>query len=147
MEIRARVSAYNVVIANEAAANDATVVDIYSLVNGLAAHGAVVGGRKLTTGFMGGFFSLDGVHPTNTGYAIIANEFIKTMNQSLGTNISLVSVEQVSETDPLIFPASDHGDSDRGPGHGAGQPDAHDGKHPGHVSVGMADGLRVLGRR
>jgi hypothetical protein len=128
-QIRATVIAYNVVIAIEAAVNGATLVDIYSLVNDLAAHGAVVGGRTLTTDFMGGLFSLDGVHPTNTGYAIIANEFIKTMNRSLRANIPYVSVDQVSQTDPLIFPESDPG------------------KHTGHVSVGMADGLRSLGRR
>jgi lysophospholipase L1-like esterase len=128
-QIRADVIGYNAAIAYEAAANGATLVDIYSLVNDLAAHGAVVGGQKLTTGFMGGLFSLDGVHPTNTGYAIIANEFIKTMNRSLQAGIPPVSVEQVSKTDPLIFPESDRG------------------KHTGHVSVGMADGLRVLGRR
>jgi hypothetical protein len=127
--IRAQVIAYNAVIANEATANGATLVDIYSLINDLAAHGVVVGGQKLTTDFMGGLFSLDGVHPTNTGYAIIANEFIKTMNRSLRAGIPPVSVAQVSKTDPLIFPESDRG------------------KHTGHVSVGMADGLRVLGRR
>jgi lysophospholipase L1-like esterase len=128
-QIRAAVVAYNATIAQAAAANGATLVDIYSLVNDLAAHGAVVGGQKLTTGFMGGFFSLDGVHPTNTGYAIIANEFIKTMNRSLRAGIPPVSIELVSKTDPLIFPESDHG------------------THTRHVSVGMADGLRVLGRR
>ena len=128
-QLRATVIVYNVVIAIEAAVNGATLVDIYSLVNDLAANGAVVGGRTLTTDFMGGLFSLDGVHPTNTGYAIIANEFIKTMNRSLRTNIPYVSVAQVSQTDPLIFPESDLG------------------KHTGHVSVGMADGLRSLGRR
>ena len=116
-------------IAQEAADNHATLVDIYSLINDLAANGVVVGGQKLTTDFMGGLFSLDGVHPTNTGYAIIANEFIKTMNRSLHTGIPPVSVEQVSKTDPLIFP------------------DSNPGKHTGHVDVGMADGLRRLGRR
>ena len=121
--------AYNAVIAHEAAAKGATLVDIYSLINYLAAHGARVGGRTLTTDFMGGLFSLDGVHPTNTGYAIIANEFIKTMNRSLRAHIPYVDVEQVSKTDPLIFSVSDRG------------------KHTGHVSVGMADGLRHLGRR
>src|ERR1035437_5007654 len=127
--IRASVIAYNAVIANEAVANHATLVDIYSLINDLAAHGVVVGGQKLTTDFMGGLFSLDGVHPTNTGYAIIANEFIKTMNRSLRAGIPPVSVERVSKTDPLIFPDSDHR------------------KHTGHVDVGMADGLRHLRRR
>ena len=32
-------------------------------------------------------FSLDGVHPNNAGYAIIANEFIKVINSSLGQSI------------------------------------------------------------
>lgn len=146
-QIRAHVIAYNAVIANAAAANGATLVDIYSLVNDLAAHGAVVGGQKLTTGFMGGFFSLDGVHPTNTGYAIIANEFIKTMNRSLRAGIPPVSVRQVSKTDPLIFSERDRGNGDDGPGHGNGHQDGHDGKQTRHVSVGMAEGLRALGRR
>jgi len=129
LQIRAFVLAYNAVIAGEAALNRATLVDIYSLVNDLAENGAKVGNRTLTTAFMGGLFSLDGIHPTNTGYAIIANEFIKTINRSLNTDILPVSVEQVSQTDPLIFPASDPG------------------KHNHHVSVEMADGLRALGRR
>jgi hypothetical protein len=129
-QIRAAVIGYNDVIASEAAANGATLVDIYSLINDLAAHGAKVGGQTLTTDFAGGLFSLDGVHPTNTGYAIIANEFIKTMNAPpLLAHIPYVDVEQVTKTDPLIFSENDHG------------------KHTGHVSVGMADGLRVLGRR
>src|ERR1017187_811886 len=129
--IRADVILYNAAIASEAAATDATLVDIYSLINELAANGVVVGSQKLTTNFMGGLFSLDGVHPTNTGYAIIANEFIKTMNQSqsLHTDIPYVDVAQVSKTDPLIFP------------------DSHPGKHTGHVDVGMADALRHLHRQ
>ena len=125
-QIRATVMAYNAEIANEAAANRATLVDIYSLVNDLAANGVVVGGRKLTTGFMSGLFSLDGIHPTDTGYAVIANEFIKTMNRSFSAGIPPVSVEQVSKTDPLIFSECGHG------------------KPTGHVSAGMAEGLRTL---
>ena len=65
--------------------------------NNLAANGVEVGGQRLTTNFMGGFFSLDGVHPTNTGYAIIANEFIKTMNRSIQAGIPPISIEQVSQ--------------------------------------------------
>jgi hypothetical protein len=86
-QIRATVLAYNAEIANEAASNGATLVDIYSLVNDLAANGVVVGGQTLTTGFMGGLFSLDGIRPTDTGYAVIANEFIKTMNRSFAAGI------------------------------------------------------------
>jgi hypothetical protein len=129
LQIRATVVAYNIEIAIEAALSGATLVDIYSLVNNLADHGAVVGSRTLTTDFMGGLFSLDGVHPTNTGYAIIANEFIATMNRNLRTNIPLADVVEVSESDPLIFSQNAQAIS------------------TGHVEVGMADGLRTLGRR
>jgi len=50
------------------------------------------------------------------------------MNRSLHTGIPPVSIEQVSKTDPLI-------------------PDSEHGKGHGHVSAGMADALRALGRR
>ncbi|MDR3701208.1 MAG: SGNH/GDSL hydrolase family protein [Candidatus Sulfopaludibacter sp.] len=101
-QIRAAVAEYNSVIAAEAAANHAALVDINALVTNLAANGIQVGGQRLTTDFMGGLFSLDGVHPTNTGYAIIANEFIKAMNRAWNIDIEAVSIEQVSKTDPLL---------------------------------------------
>jgi hypothetical protein len=125
-QIRTAIFEYNLVIAGEAIVNGATLVDIYTLVNNLAANGIVVSGTKLTTEFGGGLFSLDGVHPTNVGYAIIANQFIQTMNQTLGTNIPPVSLAQVATTDPL-FP--------------------HSVKPAAHVSPGMADGLRATLRR
>lgn len=95
---------YNQIIAAEAQALDATVVDLNGLFARLAVTGYNVAGHHLTTGFLGGLFSLDGIHPTNTGYAILANETIKTMNRRLHTEISPVSVEQVAKTDPLILP-------------------------------------------
>ena len=101
-QIRTAVAGYNIVIAAEAVLNHAVLVDIYTLVNNLAAYGIQVGGQKLTTDFMGGLFSLDGIHPSNTGYAIIANEFIKSMNQAWKTKIPAASIEQVAKTDPLI---------------------------------------------
>jgi GDSL-like Lipase/Acylhydrolase len=39
-------------------------------------------------------FSLDGVHPNNAGYALIANEFIKVMNNSFGVNLTLIDSSQ-----------------------------------------------------
>ena len=92
-QIRAAIQAYNSIIAQAAELEQRqTPVDIYSLVNDLASHGVVVNGVRLTTSFMGGLFSLDGIHPTNTGYALLANEFIKTMNRSLAAGIPPVSI-------------------------------------------------------
>jgi len=44
----------------------------------------------------GGVFSLDGVHPNNRGYAIIANEFIRTINNFYGSNLQPVIVSNYS---------------------------------------------------
>jgi hypothetical protein len=38
-------------------------------------------------------FSLDGIHANNAGYAIIANEYIKVINQSFQLSIPLLNVE------------------------------------------------------
>lgn len=54
--------------------------------------------------FLGGFFSLDGLHPTNTGYALLANVFIDRMNAALNTKIADVDVSAVAAVDPLFPP-------------------------------------------
>ena len=61
-----------------------------------------MGGLTLTTDFLGGLFSLDGLHPTNTGYAIMANQFIQTINANFKTSIPLANVQQIAASDPLL---------------------------------------------
>jgi lysophospholipase L1-like esterase len=95
------INAYNQIIAAEAATRNAPLVDIHRLVNDIAAGGIDVGGQHLTTEFLGGLFSLDGIHPGNTGYAVIANEFIRVMNEELSLKIPAVSVADVFKSDPL----------------------------------------------
>lgn len=98
------ITQFNQIIATDAKLFGAALVDINGLFKTLSTNGYLVGTKRLTTGFLGGLFSLDGIHPTNTGYAILANETIKTMNTQFNMKIPLVSVEQVSKTDPLILP-------------------------------------------
>jgi len=106
--VQANVTAYNKVIAAQAAAAGATLVDINALFTKLAAQGLTIGGYTGTNGFLGGFFSLDGIHPTNTGYAVIANTFIDTMNtafQGASTPaIADVNLAAVAAADPLWPP-------------------------------------------
>lgn len=102
-EIEAAVNAYNSIIAAEAQSHGAALADIHSLLNRIHAQGIVVDGQRLTTNFLGGIFSLDGVHPTNTGYAAFANEFIKTLNRNFDAGIPPVAVAQIAATDPLIL--------------------------------------------
>ena len=101
-QTRAAIIEYNRIIQAEAQLFGAVVVDVNGLLKDVAQNGYNVGGKHLTVAFLGGIFSLDGIHPTNTGYAIMANETIKTMNQQLHTQIPLVSVAQVAATDPLV---------------------------------------------
>lgn len=54
-------------------------------------------GVKYTTTFVtGGSFSLDGVHLTGRGYAVIANEFIKAINATYKSNLPQVNVNSYS---------------------------------------------------
>jgi phospholipase/lecithinase/hemolysin len=100
--VRQTVEAYNATIAQLATTSGAILVDVNKLVDDLYRNGVVVNGQRLTTDFLGGLYSLDGVHPTNTGYALIANEFIRAVNTQAAISIRPVSVEQVSLSDPLV---------------------------------------------
>lgn len=113
-EIRAATAAYNAVIAREAQRHGAALVDVHGLTDRLNRRGYEVNGQRLTTDFLGGLFSLDGVHPTNTGYAVIANEVIHTLDATFGAGIAPVNVSQVARPDPLVLPSADHA----GTGHG-----------------------------
>lgn len=47
--------------------------------------------NRLTFAFVsGGFFSLDGIHPSSRGYGAVANEMLKTMKTVWGADIPLV---------------------------------------------------------
>ncbi len=100
--IRHAVDGYNHVIAGEAAKHGAVLVDAHGLGKEAAANGIVVRGQRLTYDFGGGLFSLDGVHPTNTGYAVLANQYIHTMNTQLGTGIPPIPLPLVAQDDPLV---------------------------------------------
>ena len=112
--IRARVDEFNAIIAEQAAAHDAVLVDIHTLIEDFDERGYVSGGQRLTTDFLGGLFSLDAVHPTNTGYAIIANEFIHALNTQAAAGIPPVNVRKVQRNDPLVLPGVGHPPSRRG---------------------------------
>jgi lysophospholipase L1-like esterase len=103
-QVRATVDQYNAVIAQQAASAGAILVDIHTTLGDLAESGITINNYPATTAFLGGLFSLDGIHPTNTGYALIANQFIQAINANLKTSIAAVDVSAVASTDPLFGP-------------------------------------------
>lgn len=94
--IRQRVLDLNARIAAVAAANGATVLDVHALFEEMVAHGYEVGGGiTLTTAFLtGGIFSADGFHASSLGYAIIATEVLKHVNDVRGTDFALPDLAQ-----------------------------------------------------
>ncbi len=91
--INERVGQYNDVIFAAGARFDIPVVDFSSFFKGVVQHGLHYGGVELGTAFLtGGMFSYDGVHPTDIGYSVIANEFIRTINAAYGSEIPFTSI-------------------------------------------------------
>ena len=99
--LRLNVACYNSIIQLEAALHSALVVDIHSLVDQIYSQGYVADGHRLTTTYLGGLFTLDGIHPTDTGYAIIANVFVDALNTHFKTHYKQANVDAIFATDPL----------------------------------------------
>ena len=110
VQVRARVSAFNDEIAAAIADTERTrgvviaPVDLFTGFDQLGASGVDLnadGTPDLTTRYLGGIFSLDGIHPTRTGNALIANTFIEAINARFGESIPHVDVARVAAHDPL----------------------------------------------
>ncbi|MBI5729979.1 MAG: hypothetical protein HY963_02475 [Ignavibacteriales bacterium] len=95
-KVAAAISAFNQTIAAAANAKGFALVDVFTFFNTVAANGLSVDGLSLSTAFgTGGLFSLDGVHPTSTGYGVVANEFIKVINAKFGSTIPRINVSTI----------------------------------------------------
>jgi lysophospholipase L1-like esterase len=93
---------YNGAIAQAATETGAALVDIHGLFAQIAAAGGVpVNPPKCCSlVYRGGLTSLDGLHPSNTGYALIANAFIAQLNTSYNLGLAPVNVGAIYATDP-----------------------------------------------
>jgi lysophospholipase L1-like esterase len=91
------VDAFNGIISSEAGSRDIAVVDINTFLKNLLTTPIPVDGIGIfSSSFItGGTFSYDGVHPSSRGYGIIANEWIKVINQKFGANVPLVDLNSL----------------------------------------------------
>jgi lysophospholipase L1-like esterase len=84
--IRDHVVGYNLAIRDVCNTAGIPVFDVNALFESIAVEGRNVGGVRLTTEYLtGGIFSYDGVHLTEMGYAILANEWIQQINAAGGS--------------------------------------------------------------
>ncbi len=92
-EIAAATDAYNTTIANAAQAHGLAFVDTFAIMNQLLNGGIRFGNYQMTATFAtGGAFSLDGIHPSARGYALIANKFAEAINATYGSNFKGVNL-------------------------------------------------------
>ncbi|RAK63991.1 G-D-S-L family lipolytic protein [Hymenobacter edaphi] len=89
---RTATTEFNNALRSKAGAKGLAVFDSNTFFSGVAQTGFVTNGVTNTASFItGNLFSLDGVHPTPRGYAVIANEMIKAINAQYGASIPFVN--------------------------------------------------------
>ncbi|WP_322971312.1 hypothetical protein [Faecalibacter sp. LW9] len=88
----AAVSKYNAAIFELARAYNLAIVDTYNEMNKLSSQSGIryYGNTYTTTFVSGGAFSLDGIHLTGTGYALVANMFVDAINSKYGSTLRKV---------------------------------------------------------
>jgi len=96
--VKAATDAYNSSIASMANAYGLAFVDANAKMIELnSMSGIQFDGVRYTAKFVtGGTFSLDGVHLTGRGYAVVANEFLKAINGKYRSNLPMVSPNSYS---------------------------------------------------
>ena len=86
------IAGYNVSIKDIATTYNLAFVDINSYMKEVE-KGVIYDGVKFSTEYItGNAFSLDGIHLTQQGYALVANQFILAINNTYGATVPLVSV-------------------------------------------------------
>lgn len=104
LEVKTATDAYNASIRSLATAKGLAFVDANALLNQVAtAAGVSVNNYTVTSTYVtGGGFSLDGVHPSPRGYALIASKFIEAINAAYGSNFKPTTIANSR----ILYPAS-----------------------------------------
>ncbi|MCB9542483.1 MAG: hypothetical protein H6703_08555 [Myxococcales bacterium] len=76
------------------------VVPLAERFEAIAEQGLVIGGEALSMRRFGGLIGLDGVHYTETGYAIVADLFVEHIGATLGIELPRIDIAAVLAADP-----------------------------------------------
>ena len=97
IQIQGTVTAYNAIIDTVAAGRGAARVDLNALLREVSTNGILNGSTVITGEFItGGAFGLDGVHPTDLGYGLMANAMIDAVNTTYGSTLAHVDLNAVA---------------------------------------------------
>jgi len=102
-EVKTATDAYNTTIQVLASSKGLAFVNANVILGQVANGGLSYNGFTMTSTYVtGNAFSLDGVHPSPRGYALIANKFIEAINATYGSNLKGVNLGNYR----ILFPAS-----------------------------------------
>uniref|UniRef100_UPI004049D629 G-D-S-L family lipolytic protein n=1 Tax=Gelidibacter sp. TaxID=2018083 RepID=UPI004049D629 len=105
MSITTATDLYNQSIAAIAEQYDLAIVDFKSILQMASTAGFSDGDFNFTTDLVtGGLVSLDGVHLTSRGYAVMANEFLKAIDAKYGSNFIAAGVKANVGNYPTNYP-------------------------------------------
>lgn len=101
-EVKVATDAYNVTIKAVAESKGLAFVDSKVIMDQLSNGGIVGNSFTLTSTYVtGGSFSLDGVHPSPRGYALIANAFSAAINTTYESTLPMINLGLY----PILYPA------------------------------------------
>lgn len=94
VEVKTRVDEFNAVIKQVAQSKDLAVADVHAFLNMLKSNPNYgINGVRISTAFItGNAFSLDGIHLTPMGNAVVANLFIDAINEKYNAQIPRVDI-------------------------------------------------------
>lgn len=92
-EIKMATDSYNTIIETAVASNpNAALVDLNGILAQASTTGVMFDGYNMTTSLVtGGLVSLDGVHLTSRGYALMANEMLLAIDAEFGSNFGIAT--------------------------------------------------------
>jgi hypothetical protein len=103
--VQERIDQFNRVIDEAAGETGALVVDINALFREFSIDPPTFFGVSLTPRYLGGVFSLDGVHPSNIAHAAAADAFIEAINSRFQTSFPRLTQRELERTfleDPFV---------------------------------------------
>jgi hypothetical protein len=90
--VRSAVSGYNSAIRGAAQGTKAEIFDLAEFMRQVKVSGTGAGSISVTAAYGGGFYSEDGIYPSATGQALVANAVLQFLNSRFGTNFTPATV-------------------------------------------------------
>ncbi len=107
LAIKTATDAYNATIESVAAAKGLALVDFKGILQEAASVGVSDGNFIFTTSLAtGGLISVDGIHLTTRGYAVLANKMLEAIDATYGSNFIAAGVKADPGNYPTNYPES-----------------------------------------